>query len=866
MRIFTRYCYKTYVKDRAWKQVVQWFVIGATSILFLGTFAVADAYAAAVTRDIEGETTAVGDPDEGELDFEADPGTGSFEDYSARLYFSGNYTGDEPDDFELRGWVWNPQFGWISLYCGPTQTNQGVPCGDIEYGVKVNLQDDGRMYGWAWGDNVGWISFNCEGTINETLECGSSEYGSYLAIEVNTDLGTVEAQDSTREPMAWADTVGKFSLNGIGSSILDLMINPGTSESQAGVWTKVENFGSGNPDEIPTKNVMPAADSKEAYVLFIHIADILGNPITDPSVTVDISTNWIDTIQRDQTIDDQSGLNLATSTYPRNTNGFTVNTGPATTTGGVIGSYYAPITSNAPTDEGNCYDPDNDGCDFYYREFADVDIPEQKLEYLGGSVTITVPSLGSVTVDPIPFVTSDIRNMDFVAPIEIDNLSFMLPGNTPEPIGVIQATRNKIDTFNITAKKNGDASNESITLELTSLEDDVKYNFIDTINDNPFFGSNIKTLTYNTINALTDNEIYAIPFTPNLESAEDLLNLVAGAELRSTIEYGSIKYYNNGLPRTDDSEIINQTVAILSGSVFSPGAIQASSEAEVTIYGDVAVYEMRTRVLEDVSSLIRGITIPSVGTFTIDDTTTETELANHSLKKGRIYFFEDTDVHLESMALLPDYAPSTDSPISIILRGGDLYVDGNINEFGDPTPIGLIVLESNTDTNEATKGGHIYVKNNVTDMVEVSIFADGPMYRYVDGICFNSTDGLREPNFVDGSYGCDTPGDYKEPISSIPNTFYLKGNIATSNCLGCSVSAAPTRGDGTIIPGGTTAKNFAIARLYDFNYFSYFRLHPETSAPMGAFATNVPASAPANRPVYIEYSPAPSDMFGLRSF
>jgi hypothetical protein len=96
--------------------------------------------------------------------------------------------------------------------------------------------------------------------------------------------------------------------------------------------------------------------------------------------------------------------------------------------------------------------------------------------------------------------------------------------------------------------------------------------------------------------------------------------------------------------------------------------------------------------------------------------------------------------------------------------------------------------------------------------------------------------------------------------------FYLKGNIATMNCLGCSVSASPTRGDGTLISGGATAKNFAIARLYDFNYFSYFRLHPISGDAMGSLAINVPASAPVNRPVYVEYSPAPSNMFGFSSF
>lgn len=855
------FCFKSYFKFRAWKQVMQWLIIGATSILFLGTFAVADAYAAATVIDIEGATTAVGAPDETTLDFDATPGAG-FDAYSARLYFSGNVENGNPDDFELKGWVWNENFGWISLYCGADGKNQGINCGSIEYGVKVDLSDEGKMYGWAWGDNIGWLSFNCDGGTNDTFSCGSTEYGAHLAIEIDVGLGEVKAKDQAldtlaREPMAWSDTVGKFALNGIESKILDLMINPGDTEAPYGVWTKVENPEGGDPNVVPNKTEMPAADGVEGYDLFVNVADILGNPINPGFVT--INTNWTNTIQKDQTKNDTSAGNLID-----NPGKFEPVTGP-TTSGGVSTAFHQKITSIAPTSEGNCYDPENDGCDVYYAKFADDTIQKQKLTYEGGNVTITIP-VGTVVINPLPIVNSAINNLEFVAPLEIDKVKFLLPG-TNEEISVIQATRNTIDTFIITGIANGVLPAHRIYIELKSLDTDVEYNFINSIDESPVGGPSLLIHSLATLNALANNELYAIPFTPSPDP-NALSALVAGAELETIINIGGIvKYYNNGLPLTDDSEIINQTVEILSGSIFSPGSIQAASDQEVTLYGDAAVYESRTSVLKDVSDLIRGTTITGGGTFTIDGATSEFALASNSLKDGRVYFFENTDVHLEDIANLAGFAPSTDSPISIIVRGGDLYIDGNINEFGDPTSIGLISLESSTDSAEATKGGHIYVHGDVTDLVEVSIFADGPMYRYADNVCFNSTDGLREPNFVDGSYGCDTAGGYEEPTSAIPNQMYIRGNIASLNCIGCSVSTAPTRGDGTLIGGvNATAKDFAIARLYDFNYFSYFRLHPETGTPSGALATNVPATATADRPVYVEYSPAPSGMFGFRGF
>jgi hypothetical protein len=479
--------------------------------------------------------------------------------------------------------------------------------------------------------------------------------------------------------------------------------------------------------------------------LFVNVADILGNPVNSTFVT--INTEWDNRVQLDQTVNDTSEANLQAFTFSdSNWN----TSGPATATG-ITTAFHQRASSLAPTKEGNCYDPDNDGCDTYYTKFADAeeDIQEQILEYEGAEVIISGFAAGTVTIDLLPDIISNITNLEFLAPIDIDKLKFLLPGTTDE-IGVIQATRNIIDTYKLTAQQTGSALGHNIKIELNTLEEDVEYNFIDSIEDSPVGGSNIVNYTVVDINNLVDESLYAIPFTP-IPDPEGLDALIAGAELRSTVTIpgAGVKYFNNGLPLTDDSEIINQAVEILSGSVFSPGAIKASS-ADIELYGDVAVYEMRSIILKNVSNLIKGITIRRARPITINNSISQRKLFPHQLKDGRVYFFENTDVHLESVANLSNYTPSTDSPISIILRGGDLYIDGNINESGDPTPIGLIVMESNTDTNELTKGGHLYVHADVTDMVEVSIFADGPMFRYTSSVCFNSSDGLRETNFVDG--------------------------------------------------------------------------------------------------------------------
>jgi hypothetical protein len=162
-------------------------------------------------------------------------------------------------------------------------------------------------------------------------------------------------------------------------------------------------------------------------------------------------------------------------------------------------------------------------------------------------------------------------------------------------------------------------------------------------------------------------------------------------------------------------------------------------------------------------------------------------------------------------------------------------------------------------------------------MVDVSIFSDGPMFRYTDGICYywgpdgSGNDSLRAPNFVNSAGWCSSAGSYKEPVSALPNQFYLRGNVASLNCIGCSAGLAPTRGDGKLL-GGPSAENYSDARLYDFNYFSYYREDPLSPGTFpGAESYTVQASgiippAKKNMPVYFEYSPAPSDLLGFRVY
>ncbi|MFH1822753.1 MAG: DUF2341 domain-containing protein, partial [Patescibacteria group bacterium] len=95
-------------------------------------------------------------------------------------------TGGETGKYNVSGYAWSSNVGWISFNCN----NSGAGgCTDHDYGVKINdnynfLLSDGNP-GYAWSSNIGWIRFggsdappdnyafnaNCPSTCNAGNSC-----------------------------------------------------------------------------------------------------------------------------------------------------------------------------------------------------------------------------------------------------------------------------------------------------------------------------------------------------------------------------------------------------------------------------------------------------------------------------------------------------------------------------------------------------------------------------------------------------------------------------------------------------------------------------------------------------------------------
>jgi len=872
-----------YLKTRALRQITQWLIIAACSILILGAFAVADAYAQSSTyicSDLEGGSAGTCDIDEGCMDFDMEPPSPTLAAEICGPQIA--VVGGVVQDFELHGWVWDTNLGYISLYCDSAGKNNGVTCGSIEYGVKID-PETGTMSGWAWSDNIGWVSFACQDGLNQGHSCGAINYETSINLNVGKDLGKITGY-------AWSDSVGwfDFETGNAGAKILSLMMQTSSAETEWGVWTKAEieddSLDPIQKNEATLKSLMPLADGVSGYDVFVHVAGLDGTPVYEgtPGLTVNIKTNWADTVKFDQT-------NTVAKTFN------TTNDGPAkkalllklnladTTTGGISDSYHQKTVSYAPTDGGNCYDGDgDDSCyggegDFFYKDIVDG-TQSNLLTYLGADVSITIDDTSETWTAPIkplaPYESG--RPMEFRPIVDILELNYLFtPGDLSSGLPFIQAIRNNLGEFYINATDNGTSEGYSINLDLSSIEDDVNYVFINDPSDLEKDPDSLSSaISVNKIATLGE-KILAFPFS-KLE--ENIGQAVKGGKLISRIKIPNIAapeviyYYNNSLPRGIDSTVETQFAEIISGGVFSSGAKDVVQGSDVPLFGDIAVYTLRSQILGDVSDLIRGISLDTdASPVTIKPSAS---LYKNTFKDNRLYYFENQDVTIEDISVLSD--ASGGKPVTVVVKGGDLYIENNI-DIADQE-FGFIVFESDDDTEQSTKGGRIYVHSRVTDLVNVHMFADGPIFRYTDNVCYywgnygpsSTLTGLREPNFVSAGR-CSGAGSFEEPTSALPNQFYLKGNIASFNCLGCSTDLAPSRGDGLDL-GGPSASNFAIARLYDLHYFSYFRQDPITGTFPGARSTNVSALKTAgkisneNKAVYFEYSPAPTDLFGFRNF
>jgi hypothetical protein len=128
--------------------------------------------------------------------------------------------GVEVSDFELTGYIWAENIGWVSLSCENTSS-----CGDVSYGVTNDGM--GNLSGYGWAENAGWISFSCENT-------GSC----YTAVDYGVTIDPATGEFSGH---AWGENIGWITFRSTGAVAFGVTTSWGSDADGDGVPDHEDN-------------------------------------------------------------------------------------------------------------------------------------------------------------------------------------------------------------------------------------------------------------------------------------------------------------------------------------------------------------------------------------------------------------------------------------------------------------------------------------------------------------------------------------------------------------------------------------------------------------------------------------------------
>lgn len=774
--------------------------------------------------------------------------------------------GDGP--FQVKGWAWDDNLGWISLYCadenadGPPYENLGIPCGNFTYGVTMDGiagARPGRLSGYAWGDNTGWISFNCA----DTGTCGTANY--YVEAETtdNACLGEIYsssppdascATNPNESTFAWSDNVGWIDFSGVKFPWVELI------SIAVDVNLEIVNSG-GNDLAVVGANKLeaPVADGSDAWSMVLHMTQQYdGSPITPANYTISVTPTWSDTVDTDQTnlVFDSSATSKPTA-FPAGFGAYAA---------AISDAFVGNITSRAPTSSMNGYDEGGDGSvDASYENFVlgnpndPSNVPTNDLILSDVQVSIIHNATGICAFGAAGCAPQSVagpylgRNLHFKPAVEVTELVDSINGST------ISAQQSVANTLQYKAERLGALS--SITGGVIDFVMNVDSPFM-FVMDTGLDGADCTDPTTFSIdtNVPFTSVLSAFQIVPVFEfdsgageCGESGPAAGENAYVYSTVEYtngGTIRYFSNKLPRVEGTLVVNP-VAEIRGNVYSSGVTNPQTGQEVRSLGDVSTNILRNTIVRNVENIVAGVDTPTgvasitgwdtIGTDGFQVTGNTAKILPDILGVPRVFYFAD-DVTISAAG--SDLGWNGER--TIIVEGGDLYIDRNLyNTAGLSKPkLGIIVLEDLA----TGAGGNVYIAPGVTN-IQANIYADGAVFSY-DGVPAD-INGLGEPVF----------GDESTRFNLLKNQLYFEGSIASQNTIGGAVKNPPILGDGAVESAaegayGATPSGRSRARLYDLNFLRYFGLVFERDASGNAVDQQGDLPGSAN---YLELTPENPD-------
>ena len=93
---------------------------------------------------------------------------------------------DVSNGYQLMGWIWSPNYSWISLNSANCMGNSS--CGSVSpnsYAVVMSSNTD-EIYGWGWSSYVGWVCFgstclrDSNHICNYQTGCNPDTFGTFI--------------------------------------------------------------------------------------------------------------------------------------------------------------------------------------------------------------------------------------------------------------------------------------------------------------------------------------------------------------------------------------------------------------------------------------------------------------------------------------------------------------------------------------------------------------------------------------------------------------------------------------------------------------------------------------------------------------
>jgi hypothetical protein len=753
--------------------------------------------------DIKGKGKVVnelGVPNSGVVDFDA---SGVALMYQACV--------EDPEDdgvgpFLVKGWVWNDNLGWISMYCSGG-FNLDADCGGVNYGVTIS--DDGRLSGQAWGDAAGWVYFNNGIHGQVRVETEDSLCQGYIYGDNKPKTACPAHTGGSKDTHAWSNNVGWMDFDGV--------ILPWYKLVKKITPSNVKITLTPDPALARKKITVPVIGSA-GYTLKVEIKDNDGLPLNESRYLTEFVVVWDkDTVKKDQT---EPGVKLLN--YSENCRfndpidigeDYRAVSKPCwhedfihVTNSGI---WTSAITSIAPTSNMNGLVDESDDMIFSYEKFispsnkANIGLEPNELILKNIEISVFDEDAGVCIIgasDMCGGLQMGVNGGDTFVNFKFKpDTEFTVFSQEGLDNGLIEMSVGIEEDFYIL--KQGLKSTNLIA----GIDDNNVNGVLKLVNN---FGATFGESSW-LVNKVSDFVAKIIQ-----EPGKDAPSHFGGLYMYSVVEgSGGVKYFSNKLPRKVGSSGV-QPVAVLRGNVYTTGSSKITTAVDaIRSLGDVSTNILRDQIFRNVSSIIAGAERPKWG----QSLTLNSDDKGNGFKKSmglgpiiplmpdgegvsKVYYARG-DVHIGTVGS-GDLGWTGERTIIVI--GGNVYIDANLYNTGvTPKPkLGIIVLKDLASSISQGDKGHVYIHKDVTN-IQANIFADGSVFSYDES---HLPDANGEPLWGTLNAAAEALR-YKQLL--------IEGSVASQNTIGGSGLTSPIKGDGT----ETTVDN---ARLYDFNYLRYY--------------------------------------------